>query len=184
MDALVRPNNGWAHEGIIQPADTSSTDERRHSTLSIMSSNRNPTPSALSHRRGVVAVVVQEARLLVIRRAEGIAAPDSFCFPGGGIEEGESEELALRREIEEELGVTVQPSQRLWESVTPWGVALAWWQARLSSEAELVPNPAEVAAVHWLTVQEMRKLPELLESNHHFLDALAAGRFNVEGLNL
>ena len=137
---------------------------------------------SLARRRGVVAVVVREERLLVIRRAKGIVAPGAYCFPGGGIESGESEQTALRREITEELGVAVQPHSRLWDSVTPWGVELVWWQAHLSIEAAIAPNPSEVAAVHWLTIEEMRGLPELLESNHHFLDALAAGEFSVEGL--
>jgi 8-oxo-dGTP diphosphatase len=139
--------------------------------------------ASLPHRRGVVAVVVREQRLLVIRRAKGIAAPGAYCFPGGGIEVGETEQIALRREIDEELGVEVQPLRRLWNSVTPWEVTLAWWEARLSDEAALVPNPDEVAEVHWLTIEEMRALPELLESNHHFLDAMGAGQFSVEGLD-
>lgn len=148
-------------------------------------SSEKPFPvSNPPRRRGVVAVIVQDARLLVIRRAEGIVAPGSYCFPGGGIEDGESEELALRREMHEELGVAVRPWRRLWQSVTPWGVALAWWQARISNDAELVPNPCEVADVHWLTIEEMRALPELLESNHHFLDTLSSGQIRVDGLNV
>ena len=45
-------------------------------------------------RRGVVAVIVRDQRLLVIRRASGVAAPGMYCFPGGGIEPGEIEEEA------------------------------------------------------------------------------------------
>jgi hypothetical protein len=40
-------------------------------------------------RRGVIAVVVREGRLLVIRRAQCVVAPGAICFPGGGIEPGE-----------------------------------------------------------------------------------------------
>ncbi|MES1213405.1 MAG: NUDIX domain-containing protein, partial [Singulisphaera sp.] len=56
-------------------------------------------------RRGAVGVIVRHERFLVIRRAEGIAAPGKFCFPGGGIEGEESEHQALVRELMEELGV-------------------------------------------------------------------------------
>lgn len=129
-----------------------------------------------------MAVVARGDRLLVIRRAEQISAPGAFCFPGGGIESGESETVALRRELLEELGVRIQPQRRLWESVTPWGVRLFWWQARIESGSIPVANPNEVASVHWMTVQEMRSLPKLLESNHHFLDAMAADSFSVDDL--
>jgi len=120
-------------------------------------------------RRGAVAVIHEQGRLLVIRRAANIVAPGKFCFPGGGIEADESEEQALVRELIEELGVTVTPLRRLWNSVTPWGVDLAWWHAALPETAALAPNPDEVASVHWFTMAELDALDGLLESNHEFL---------------
>jgi len=126
-------------------------------------------------RRGVVAVIERRDRLLVIRRAEGIAAPGAFCFPGGGIEPGESEAAALVRELDEELAVAVEPQRRLWRSVTPWGVELFWWRAVLGEEIEPVANPAEVAGVYWHTLAEMAALDGLLESNRQFLAAVESG---------
>ncbi len=41
----------------------------------------------------------------------------------------------------------------------------ALWQAELSSEATPIPNPLEVAAYHWFSVDEILKLPDLLDSN-------------------
>lgn len=131
-------------------------------------------------RRGSVAVIVREGRLLVIRRANCVAAPGKYCFPGGGIEPGESEEEALCREIREELSVDVRPVKRLWQSTTPWGVQLAWWLADLKSEDEPRPNPAEVDSIHWCTASEMASLPGLLESNCEFLRALATGEIALE----
>jgi hypothetical protein len=34
-------------------------------------------------RRGAVAVVVRDGRMLVIRRARSVVAPLVYCFPGG-----------------------------------------------------------------------------------------------------
>ena len=92
-------------------------------------------------RRGAVAVIVREGRLLVIRRSGSVVAPWKFCFPGGGIEGQESEEEALVRELREELGCEVTPCRRLWQNVTPWGVHLAWWLAELPPDVEPAPNP-------------------------------------------
>lgn len=134
-------------------------------------------PTILRH--GVVAVIVRDQQFLVIRRAVGIAAPGKYCFPGGGIEPGEAEEVALRRELLEELSAEVQPVRCIWRSVTAWGVALSWWLSELTDPTTIQPNPAEVESVHWLSRQEMLSLAELLESNRLFLDAVAAGHINV-----
>lgn len=126
-----------------------------------------------------MAVVRQGEKFLVIRRSQSVPAPGRFCFPGGGIDADETETQALVREIQEELGVALQPLRRLWSSTTSWGVQLVWWLAHLDEGAILVPNPAEVESIHWLSAGEMLELAELLESNREFLAAMAAGRFFV-----
>ncbi|MBX9790271.1 MAG: NUDIX domain-containing protein [Pirellulales bacterium] len=133
---------------------------------------KTPLPPIPIKRRGAVAVIRRDDRLLVIRRSELVAAPGAFCFPGGAIERGESEQAALVRELREELNLSVVPQRRLWENTTNWGVWLAWWLAEAQDDAEPIPDPAEVAAVHWLTIAEMRAMPGLLSSNHAFLDAI------------
>ena len=139
-------------------------------------------PAAESRRRGVVAVVLREGRLLVIRRSSHVVAPGVLCFPGWGIEAGESEAEALVREVGEELGVTVLPLARAWKSVTSWNVEIAWWRADMDGAAEIVPNPTEVASAHWLTPLELLSRPDVLESNRHFLTAIATRQIVVEGL--
>ncbi len=123
-------------------------------------------------RQGVVAIIVNQGRLLVIRRSQSVVAPGAFCFPGGGIQPGESEEAALVREVREEIGVPVRPLRRLWECVTAWKVHLAWWLAQMDPAAVPTPNPAEVQSIHWVTPQEMACLSDLLDSNRIFLEQL------------
>jgi len=136
-------------------------------------------------RRGVVAVLLREDRFLVIRRSQKVVAPLAYCFPGGGIEPGESETQALVRELREELGLEVRPLRRVWQSVTPWQVDLAWWHCQAAGPESdgalksIVANPAEVESVHWFSAEQMRHLPDLLESNHHFLAALAEGQIDL-----
>ena len=117
--------------------------------------------------------------MLVIRRSQSVVAPLTYCFPGGGIEAGESEETALIREIREEIGVEVRPVRRLWQCVTAWKVELAWWLAELDQAARPIPNPAEVASIHWYTPAEMAQLPALLASNRLFLELIASGQITL-----
>jgi 8-oxo-dGTP pyrophosphatase MutT (NUDIX family) len=130
-------------------------------------------------RRGAVGVIWREDKLLVIRRALTIRAPGKFCFPGGGIEEGESEEGAVVRELQEEVNAIVKPIRCVWRNMTYWGVDLAWWLAELSPDAVLQANPDEVDSIHWLTPAEMLELPQLLESNREFLKVAARGEITI-----
>jgi 8-oxo-dGTP diphosphatase len=126
-------------------------------------------------RRGAVAVVVRDGRMLVIRRARNVVAPLVYCFPGGGIEGEESEEDALVRECREEVGVTIRPLRRLWESVTAWNVRLAWWLGEIDADATPTANPLEVESIHWLVPDEMGRLADLLSSNREFLELVRRG---------
>ena len=134
--------------------------------------------------RGVVAVVVRQSKLLVIERSQLVRAPGMFCFPGGAIEEGESEPAAILRELQEELSIVATAVRPLWTNVTPWGVSLSWWLATIEEDQIPLPNPAEVAAYRWLTVAEFRRLEKLLASNLEFLDAWERGEFEIDGLPL
>ncbi len=127
-------------------------------------------------------MMVRDGRFLVIRRSRFVRAPRKFCFPGGAIEAGESQEDAIRREWREELGVNMTHGRPLWESVTSWGVQLAWWEVGVALDAVFTPDPQEVESIHWQTVGEMRANPELLESNLQFLNALERGDFGLDAI--
>lgn len=122
--------------------------------------------------RGVVAVIVQEARFLVIRRSQHVRAPGAFCFPGGAIEAHETEPVALQRELREELEASIRTVRRIWQCATPNGVQLGWWHAVLDKPQSLRPNPHEVESFHWLTARQILALPQLLATNREFISAL------------
>jgi 8-oxo-dGTP diphosphatase len=56
-------------------------------------------------KRVVAAVIEQNGKLLVCQRTRHQTMPLKWEFPGGKIEEGEQPRDALRRELEEELGI-------------------------------------------------------------------------------
>jgi len=57
-------------------------------------------------KRVVAALIVQDGKLLVCQRTRHQTMPLKWEFPGGKIEEGEQPRDALRRELDEELGIT------------------------------------------------------------------------------
>ena len=126
-----------------------------------------------------MAIVVRDGRMLVIRRSRTVVAPLTYCFPGGAIEPGETEEAALVREFREEVGVTIRPTRRIWECTTPWKVHLAWWLADMDADQVPTPNPREVESIHWMDPEEMARLSDLLESNRRFLQLIAAGEIDL-----
>lgn len=60
----------------------------------------------------VVAVVLvnEQGQILIAQRPEGKAMAGLWEFPGGKLEPGERPEHALARELDEELGITVDPA--------------------------------------------------------------------------
>jgi 8-oxo-dGTP diphosphatase len=56
-------------------------------------------------KRVVAGLILQQGKLLVCQRTRYQTMPLKWEFPGGKIEEGEQPRDALRRELEEELGI-------------------------------------------------------------------------------
>ena len=54
------------------------------------------------------ALVDEDGRVLIAQRPEGKALAGLWEFPGGKVEAGETPEVALIRELEEELGIRVK----------------------------------------------------------------------------
>ncbi len=76
--------------------------------------------SAIQAERAVVDVAVgvllqADGHFLLTSRPEGKVYAGYWEFPGGKLEAGESVEQALRRELQEELGITIGPAQ-VWKT--------------------------------------------------------------------
>lgn len=66
-----------------------------------------------SMKRVVAALILREGKILVCQRTRDQTMPLQWEFPGGKIEPQESEEAALRRELEEELGIVAAIGRKL-----------------------------------------------------------------------
>jgi 8-oxo-dGTP diphosphatase len=65
----------------------------------------------------VGVLIGPDDRFLLTSRPEGKVYAGYWEFPGGKLEAGETVEQALRRELHEEIGITIGP-------VTPWKVEI------------------------------------------------------------
>jgi GTP-binding protein len=108
----------------------------------------------------VGAAVVRDGRLLAARRTEPAHLAGGWELPGGKVEDGESDEQALVREIREELGVQVVLGARVGGDWPLGRYVLRVWLATVADGAEPIPaeqhdavrwlDPADIDAVGWL----------------------------------
>jgi len=103
----------------------------------------------------VAAVVVQDGRVLMVRRRvpEGTL---SWQLPGGRVEPGESPAQAAVREVREETGLLVRPGRLLGARRHPeTGRRMVYVAcAALAGEA-VVADPDELAEVAWWPVASL-----------------------------
>jgi mutator protein MutT len=134
----------------------------------------------LPNRQAAVAVIQDGNKFLTILRSETVRAPGKICFPGGGVEPGETIAEALVREMQEELSIEVEAGETIWRSDSVRGFELHWCMAMIKPNQVITPNPLEVASIQWLTGMEMLDLPNLLDTNREFLDALDSNEFSLK----
>jgi ADP-ribose pyrophosphatase YjhB (NUDIX family) len=108
-----------------------------------------------------------EGRLLLARASPALTLRGRWFLPGGGVQHGESPPDSLRREMEEESGLTVSvgPLLDVLSDVRtiPDGVSLHTvrlvyrvesWEGTLRPEADGTTD-----AVGWFTPEEVRAMP-------------------------
>lgn len=118
------------------------------------SSTESPAPLPV-----VAAVIRRGDRILACRRRSGIASAGLWEFPGGKIEPGETPEVALAREIREELGVDIRVGTLIDRSTTanPSGrfIDLACYHAEAATEPVRSTDHDEF---RWLLPHELTDL--------------------------
>ena len=129
-------------------------------------------PPADNPTLAVLGIIRCDGRLIVIQRAKTVPVPLAWCFPGGHIEEGETQAEALVREMQEELNIVVEPGERLTTHTKHDGqLVLHCWSATIVS-GRPTPNPLEVAEVRWMTPGGIRGRAGLLPGTTEILDAV------------
>ena len=127
-------------------------------------------------KRVVAALILRNDQILACQRTRHQPMPLKWEFPGGKIEEGEQPRDALRRELEEELGIEAAI-----------GDEVARIQHEYSSGSMVELRFYEVHAyrgeienrifrdVRWVKRRELAKL-DFLEADRQLVKDLAAGK--------
>jgi 8-oxo-dGTP diphosphatase len=63
--------------------------------------------------RVVAAMIERDGKYLITQRRPSATLPLLWEFPGGRVEEGETDEAALARELKEEMGIDVEVRDRV-----------------------------------------------------------------------
>ncbi len=127
----------------------------------------------------VVAAVIErnDRRLLIGQRRKNDTSPLKWEFPGGKVRDGESPEVALARELQEELGVTLVKSVELGRvrhqyAGTGDELEIRFFAAAIV-ESELVPRTFEKTV--WALPKELGEY-DFLAANRELIAQLATGR--------
>ncbi|MBI4705564.1 MAG: (deoxy)nucleoside triphosphate pyrophosphohydrolase [Deltaproteobacteria bacterium] len=103
------------------------------------------------HIRVVAAVIASEGKYLITQRRPAAVLPLLWEFPGGRVEEGESDATALAREVRHRLGVTVETGDLISFVSHPYErytVDLYLYECRIT---EGTPEARNVADFRWVT---------------------------------
>jgi 8-oxo-dGTP diphosphatase len=127
-------------------------------------------------KRVVAGLIVKDGKLLVCQRTRHQTMPLKWEFPGGKIEEGEQPRDALRRELEEELGIlaTVGDEVRRIQHTYPNGgmVELRFYIVR---EHQREIENRIFRDIQWAEPKDLPKY-DFLEADLTLVRDLAAGK--------
>lgn len=108
-----------------------------------------------------VALIDKDGRVLLAQRPEGKSMAGLWEFPGGKIEQGETPEHALIRELEEELGINtwascLAPLTFASHSYEDFHLLMPLFACR---KWEGIPHAREGQTLKWVRPNQLREYP-------------------------
>ena len=129
--------------------------------------------SSLPHIRVVAAEIEHEGRYLITQRRAEAALPMLWEFPGGRVQEGESDSDALRRTIRDRLDAGVQVGHRVLHvthTYTAYALDMVVYRCALLGTA----RAARVNELRWVRPDEFGDYP-FPGADQQTVDALLSG---------
>ena len=107
----------------------------------------------------VGVILDSERNILITRRARDAHQGGLWEFPGGKVEAGESLELALGRELREELGITIGRTSALLAVTHDYGDKAVLLDVHIVWDFAGEARGLEAQPLAWVTPQELAQYP-------------------------
>ncbi|MBA9029022.1 MULTISPECIES: (deoxy)nucleoside triphosphate pyrophosphohydrolase [Bacillaceae] len=106
----------------------------------------------------VGAVIIENRKILCAQRGPSKSLPLKWEFPGGKIEEGESPQEALRREIVEEMQCQIEIGDQIEHTVYEYDFGIVHLTTFYCRLTEGKPVLTEHTSIKWLSPDELKSL--------------------------
>jgi 8-oxo-dGTP diphosphatase len=100
------------------------------------------------------AIIQKDHKILIARRAPYKHLAGFWEFPGGKIEEHETPELCLERELREELGIDVEVGDFFMDNPHNYGEKVVLLKAFFCKIINGTPMLNDHDAIRWITIDE------------------------------
>ena len=123
----------------------------------IVAQSKNSLPMHYS----VGAIIKKEDKYLMIDRAK---PPFGFACVAGHVDEGETPEMAMKREVAEESGLEVISMEKIYEDELDFntcrrGITVHYFYVfKCQTKGEILPNLLETKSIGWYTRAEINEL--------------------------
>ena len=124
------------------------------------------------------AILFRDGKLLIARRPAADNLANKWEFPGGKVEDGETPEACLARELDEELGIEVRVGAFLGESVYHYehgAIRLLAYRTTWET-GELKPQVHD--EIKWVSLGELNQY-DFAPADVPFVEKLMSGEWGV-----
>ena len=101
------------------------------------------------------ALIIEQGKILITQRQEGAHCGLFWEFPGGKVTEGEEPRQALRRELEEELGIEAEAGvifEAVFHVYPEYPILLLTYHCQVKKG---IPRPLGCRDLRWVDLEEL-----------------------------
>ncbi len=120
---------------------------------------RRKTKAAIPHHIVTAGIIQKNGNVLLCQRPEGSMLAGLWEFPGGKLEDEETLQQALERELQEELTIQVQVNQEIGvyeHAFTHFRITLHAFYCDILTG---VPHPVEAQDMQWVPLSNLHQYP-------------------------